>query len=85
MIHVPEDSEKGSTRVPERMYWPQVVGLPSTPIIGIPSATLFRDTPADQIKNYYYDQHFNDNGKEFFTRAITPTILDIYANEAQKN
>ena len=83
MIHVPEDSEKGSTRVPERMYWPEVVGLPSTPIIGIPAATLFRDTPADQVKNYYYDQHFNDNGKEFFTRAITPTILDLYSREVR--
>jgi hypothetical protein len=84
LIHVPEDTEKGSARVPERMYWPEVIGLPSTPIIGIPSATLFRETPADQVKNYYYDQHFNDNGKELFTRAITPTILDIYTKEARR-
>jgi hypothetical protein len=84
MIHVPEDTEKGSTRVPERMFWPDVLGLPSAPIIGIPSAALFRDVPPDQIKNYYYDQHFNDNGKELFTRAITPTILDVYTKEAQR-
>jgi hypothetical protein len=85
MIHVPEDTEKGDTRVPQRMFWPGVVGLPDTPIIGIPSATLFRDTPADQVKNYYYDQHFNDNGKELFTRAITPAILDLYAKQVAKN
>lgn len=85
MIHVPEDTEKGSTRIPERMYWPEVIGLPTAPILGIPSATLFRDTPADQIRNYYYDQHFNDNGREFFTRAITPAILDLYAKEVGKN
>ena len=85
MIHVPEDTEKGSTRIPQRMYWPAVIGLPNTPIIGIPSATLFRSTPADEVKNYYYDQHFNDNGKEFFTRAITPAILDLYGKEVVKN
>jgi hypothetical protein len=82
MLHVPEDSEKGMTQVPERMYWPDVIGLPSAPVIGIPSATLFSTTPAPEVDNYYYDQHFNDNGKEFFTRAITPTVLDIFAREA---
>jgi hypothetical protein len=84
MMHIPEDTEKGDPRVSERMYWPEVVGLPSAPIIGIPSATLFRGIPADQIKNYYYDQHFNDNGREFFTRAITPAILDLYRKEVAK-
>jgi hypothetical protein len=83
MIHVPEDTEKGSARVPERMYWPEIIGRPSTPMIGIPSAALFRDTPAAEVQNYYYDQHFNDNGKEFFTRAITPIILNVYAKGAK--
>jgi hypothetical protein len=82
MVHIPEDTEKGMTRVPERMYWPAVVGMPSAPILGIPSATLFRNVPPDEIKNYYYDQHFNDNGKELFTRAMTPAILNLYAKEA---
>ncbi|QNI36585.1 hypothetical protein [Edaphobacter albus] len=81
MIHIPEDTERGMDRVPERMYWPQVVGLPSAPVIGIPSATLFRNTPPAEVKNYYYDQHFNDNGKEMFTRAITPAVLDLYTKE----
>jgi hypothetical protein len=82
MLHVPEDTEKGMTRVPERMYWPDVIGLPSAPVIGIPSEKLFSATPAAEVDNYYYDQHFNDNGKEFFTRAITPAVLDLYAKEA---
>jgi|UPI00047BBBFD hypothetical protein len=81
MIHIPEDTEKGMTQVPERMYWPAVVGLPAAPILAIPSATLFRDTSPTEINNYYYDQHFNDNGKELFTRAITPALLDLYTKE----
>jgi hypothetical protein len=63
------------------MYWPAVVGLPSAPILAIPSTVLFRDVPASEINNYYYDQHFNDNGKELFTRAITPALLDLYRKE----
>lgn len=85
MMHIPEDLEKGMTRVPERMYWPDVIGIPSAPILGIPSATLFHDTPPSEIRNYYYDQHFNDNGKEFFTRAITPAVLDLYTREVHGN
>jgi hypothetical protein len=81
MMHIPEDTEKGMTHVPERMYWPSVIGIPSAPVMGIPSATLFRDTPSAEIDNYYYDQHFNDNGREFFTRAITPALLDLYTRE----
>jgi hypothetical protein len=85
MIHIPEDTEKGMTHVPERMYWPSVLGLPDAPVIGIPSETLFRETPATEVQNYYYDQHFNDNGKEFFTRAITPAVLDVYNKEVRRN
>jgi len=82
MMHIPEDTEKGMTRVPERMYWPDVIGISSAPVLGISSAALFRDTPASEVNNYYYDQHFNDNGREFFTRAITPALLELYAKEA---
>ena len=81
MLHIPEDTEKGMQRIPERMFWPDVIGLPSAPVIGVPSARLFSATPKAEIQNYYYDQHFNDNGKEFFTRAITPAVLDVYAKE----
>jgi hypothetical protein len=83
LLHIPEDTETGNTRVPERMFWPEAVGLPSTPILAIPSATLFGNVNEDRVKNYYYDEHFNDNGKELFTRAVTPTILNLYAREVQ--
>ncbi|MBS1800810.1 MAG: hypothetical protein JSS95_13425 [Acidobacteria bacterium] len=83
IIHIPEDSEQGMKVVPERMDWPQVVGIPSAPVIGIPAATLFRNVPAAEYDNYFYDQHFNDNGKEMFTRAITPAILEVYASSAR--
>jgi hypothetical protein len=83
IIHIPEDSEQGMNRVPERMYWPEVVGLPSAPVIGIPAATLFRNVPDAEFDNYFYDQHFNDNGKEMFTRAITPAVLEVYAKSVQ--
>ncbi len=82
MMHIPEDTEKGMTTVPERMYWPEAIGIPSAPVLGIPAATLFRDTLPAEVDNYYYDQHFNDNGRELFTRAITPALLALYEKEA---
>jgi hypothetical protein len=83
VVHIPEDTEQGMTKVPERMYWPGVVGIPSAPVLGIPAATLFREIPADQYDNYFYDQHFNDNGKEMFTHAITPAVLEVYEKLAR--
>ena len=83
IIHVPEDTEQGMKVVPERMYWPEVVGIPSAPELGIPAATLFRNVPDAEYDNYFYDQHFNDNGKELFTRAITPAVLEVYAKSVR--
>ncbi len=77
MLHIPEDSERESTVVPERMYWPDVVGV-SAPVIGIPSAELFPGMPKETFLHYYFDQHLNKNGKDHFTRAVTPAILDVY-------
>jgi hypothetical protein len=83
MMHIPEDTEHGMTTVPERMYWPKEIGF-AAPVIGIPSATLFADTPAASFDHYYFDQHFNDNGKELFTHAITPAILEVYARSVRQ-
>jgi hypothetical protein len=77
MLHIPEDTEQGRTTVPERMYWPEVMGV-QAPMVGVPAATLFSHVPPQEIDNYFYDQHFNDNGKEMFTRAVTPAILEVY-------
>jgi hypothetical protein len=82
MLHIPEDTEQGMTTVPERMYWPNLMGL-AAPVLGIPSKTLFANVPADRFDHYYYDQHFNDNGKEMFTQAITPAILELYDKTAR--
>jgi hypothetical protein len=82
MLHILEDTEQGRTTIPERMYWPDVIGI-EAPILGVPAATLFSQVPAQKFTDYFYDQHFNDNGKELFTRAITPAILEVYDKRAQ--
>jgi hypothetical protein len=82
LLHIPEDAEQGRTTVPERMYWPDVVGVQAS-ILGVPAATLFSKVPPEEVDNYFYDQHFNDNGKELFTRAITPAILEVYGRRAR--
>jgi hypothetical protein len=83
ILHIPEDTEEGMTNVPERMYWPDVIGIPSAPVLGIPAATLFQKVSKSEIDNYFYDQHFNDNGKELFTHAITPAVLEAYDKTVQ--
>lgn len=82
MLHILEDTERGETTVPERMYWPDAIGI-RAPTLGVSAGTLFSDVSPNAYYDYFYDQHFNDNGKELFTRAITPAILEVYAKHAR--
>jgi hypothetical protein len=78
-LHIPKVEEMRALAVPERECWPQV--LPGGVIlVGIPPAS-FLDGISDQdvCKLFYLHNHLNKNGQEYFTRAITPTLLKLYA------
>lgn len=84
IVHVPLWVERHDTVVTERMRWQDVLGARTT-LIGVPPATLFRGLSDADIDKLFYNvftynnHHFNRNGNEYFTRVITPAIVEIYA------
>jgi hypothetical protein len=78
MLHIPTISERRSPMVNERAYWPEVVHTDVT-MVGIAPAVLFQNLSEDDVMKLYCDpEHLNRNGMEYFTRVMTPTLLQIY-------
>lgn len=84
MLHLPVWVNRHDTVVNERMPWPQVFNIPIT-LIGVAPATLFAGLTEEEINKLYYNNydwpnhHLNRNGSEYYTRVITPAILEAYA------
>jgi hypothetical protein len=76
-VNIPLDGDRGSAVMRERLYWPSLFG-PDTYMVGVPSALLFRGFSDDEFYRFYADQHFNRNGREYYTAAVLPAILDIH-------
>ena len=48
-------------------------------VIGLPPSELFGGMNEEEIQRFYYDSnHFNANGSEYFTRAISPALWSAY-------
>jgi hypothetical protein len=77
ILNTPLGSEIGQTIVQERIFWPDVFGA-ATRIIGVPSSVLFEGLASPQIEKFYMDDHLNRNGREYFTGAIVPALLEVY-------
>jgi hypothetical protein len=79
LLHVPVLSERKSTVVRERLIWPDALQA-DIQIVGIPAATLFSNLTENDVLKLYCDKaHFNQNGQAYFTRLITPDLLNLYA------
>ena len=76
-LHIPIDSEQGMDYMPERGDWAETLHM-NAPMIGAPSAAIFKDIGSSRFHNFYLDQHFNINGSQLFTRSVIPAILKAY-------
>ncbi len=81
VIHIPTYDERRSMVIAEPTYWPAALRADVT-MIGIPPATLFRGLSDGEIRKLYSDPaHLNENGQDYFTALMTPTLLRIYGME----
>ncbi len=77
MLYLPVRAEVRSTVIPERTCWPDLLG--DVTLLGIPPAKLFGSLTGDELDKIYADPaHFNQNGQEYFTRLITPALIQLY-------
>lgn len=84
IVHIPTFDERQSPVISEPAFWPGALNT-EVSMIGIPPATLFKGLSDDDIRKLYSDHvHFNENGQDYFTALLTPTLLKIYESPIQK-
>lgn len=78
LLYLPSVAEVHSPVVPERAFWPALFGNNSR-LLGFPPAKLFNNlSGADISKLFCEPNHLNRNGQSYFTRLITPALLNLY-------
>lgn len=84
LLHIPTFEERHSAFISERAFWPRTLNTNVT-MIGICPTNLFRGLTDDEIRKLFTNpDHFNENGQKYFTRLLTPTLLQIYDSQAQR-
>jgi len=81
IVHVPIYSERHGTTVDERECWPEALD-PALTLVGVQPGGLFQGLGEEQIQHYYYNEHFNQNGKRLFTQVLLPTLRKLYGETA---
>ena len=78
-LHFPKVSELRAATIPERECWPKIFAG-EVNLMGIPPKDFLAGiSDADALKLFCNNSHLNNNGQKYFTRAITPTLLNLYA------
>ena len=79
VLHLPETTEMRSSVVQERVFWREKLADQVT-FVGIPPAKLFEGLRDEDVFKLFYDSgHLNQNGQRYFTKLITPCLLETYA------
>jgi hypothetical protein len=81
MLHMPLMTEAHASTIAERECWPEE--LPgSVTLMGVRPAAFTSGINGQDIATLFFNEaHLNKNGQEYFTRAITPTLLDLYERQ----
>jgi hypothetical protein len=80
MLHMPELADVGQPAIPEREFWPDTLHA-DVAMIGITPPHLFAGMNEVEIHKLFAEQyHLNLNGQQYFTRLITPALLNLYEN-----
>ena len=84
MLYLPALAEARSPVISERSYWPDI--LDGATLLGIPPVKLFGGLTDTELHKIYGDPvHFNENGQLYFTRLITPMLIELYQAQGNLN
>lgn len=82
-LHTPKFEELNSVHTPVAVDWSKK-GFRNIFSAGLPAKKVFEGKSVENLKNYYYDQaHLNQNGNEYFTRAIAPAITEFFVENVK--
>lgn len=82
-LHMPMSREMKSPSINEPVFWPLLLGNDVT-MMGIPPTKLFNGLSDEEILELFYNfEHFNQNGQTYFTSLITPSLVQLYEDQAK--
>jgi hypothetical protein len=83
-LYVPRSTERTFTTITPSTYWPNIFGDNVT-MVGIAPAKLYAGLSDDDILKLYWEyRHFNENGQNFFTSVVTPTLVQLYETKTER-
>ena len=81
VLHIPVFPERNDPVMTEGACWPDLMQT-DVSLVGIPSRRLFTGLSEQEIKRLFYDSHhMNQNGMEYFTPLITPSLFELYERQ----
>jgi hypothetical protein len=82
-LHMPAIDEKKSPTMIETRNWAELMQTPVT-MMGVTPQHLFSGLSESEMELLFADPgHLNINGQKYFTRLITPTLLQLYESNLQ--
>jgi hypothetical protein len=82
-VSVPDFADRQISSINEETFWPDAFGT-NVAMVGIAPSALFAGMTDDQILQLYHNpSHFNQNGSNYLTPLLTPSILQVYEDQAQ--
>lgn len=82
LTHIPRDRGLQSERVLERVDWTQILEGDVT-LVGLAPRTLFQGRTDEWIQKLFYNEHLNEQGARYFTRAVSPTLIQLFQKHIQ--
>jgi len=80
-LHVPDLADRKAALIEEATFWPDAFHA-NLPMVGIPPAILFAGMTDDDIHKLYFNPtHFNQNGRNYFTPIVAPSLIQIYEDQ----
>jgi len=80
-VHLPDFADRKAALIEEATFWPDAFHT-NLPMVGIPPAILFAGMTDDDVHKLYFNPtHFNQNGRNYFTPIVTPSLIQIYEDQ----
>jgi len=79
MLYMPPPTNH-LTAIPEKTFWPEIFKTRFA-LVGISPDRLYAGLSETEVIKLFQDSgHLNRNGQEYFTKIITPTLIDLHEN-----
>jgi hypothetical protein len=84
VLHIPQANEIDADVVEERLNWIEEFAIDGS-MVGIPPKLLFAGMSGAEVERFFVNDHLNENGAIYFTRAVMPALSRIVGENEEAN